>query len=323
MAWPKSLRWRYSLRALFVFISLFALWAGYHADRARREQRAAADLEGRGATFEFHHGQEWSSSIWTFTRQAYPRFIDATWGERYVTGVHLVSALDRETAEAIADLPHLRSLRIESTRDARGPYRVDCNGKLLGLPRGNIPPRVMEIIVSNPTLRGISMEHFSLSGDDCRAVSSQTRFVGLSFIHCDFTEGGFARVIAMPCLHRVFIDDCSPTGMNLRSSPGSTSLESLYIHNTPIGLDFAGFIARSPNLRAIDLSSHTIDDEFVRRLGPHPNLEDVIIDGTLSDSCIDSLERMPALKRLLLPHSVAISARRRLTTVRNRSHPNQ
>jgi hypothetical protein len=32
MAWPKSIRWRYSLRALFVFITVFMLWGGYHVE---------------------------------------------------------------------------------------------------------------------------------------------------------------------------------------------------------------------------------------------------------------------------------------------------
>ena len=231
MAWPKSIRWRYSLRALLVFIALFAVWCGYHSERSYRERKAAEVLRARGARFVFHHGRDWDKSLWNILRSAYPKLIETTWRDRYITSVRVVTTLDGEVAQAISQLPHVESVTIESS-PTRAPGRSLSAGNLV-VP--SVEPGVVRTLVSGRQLRGVGLICFSLSDADCRALAEHRDFEGFSFHHCQIPENGFARLFALPRLRRVFMEDCSPTGSELTQIPGSASLEDLHIQSTPVG----------------------------------------------------------------------------------------
>jgi hypothetical protein len=81
MLLQRLLRFRYSLRALLVFITLLALWGGYHANRGWKEGRAVAVLLEHGADVTYW-STDWRLRPFGFIPSAYWGLVGWLWGDR-------------------------------------------------------------------------------------------------------------------------------------------------------------------------------------------------------------------------------------------------
>src|SRR3954454_11292929 len=101
MSWPRSLRFRYSLRALAIFLTLFCLWGGYHANRGWRERHAERVLFRHGASIEYWTGESRSFVIGTPLR-LYWKLVGWLWGDRLIRSIAVTGPLDSDMIAALA-----------------------------------------------------------------------------------------------------------------------------------------------------------------------------------------------------------------------------
>jgi hypothetical protein len=95
----------------------------------------------------------------------------------------------------------------------------------------------------------------------------------------------------------------------LASASGSKSLEFIECAESPVGSEFAGFVARSPKLAHLVISNESVNDEFVARLSGHPSLTTLRLVGTaVTDQCIPDPVRWKSLTAVTLPREKVLQA---------------
>ena len=126
---------RDTLRALFVFITLFMLWGGYHTNRALKERNAVAVLRRHEASLGFVEMRSKTGFVADVAR-SYRRFVQLIWRQPSVTSVALVSTLDEdEVVDAISSLPRMSELAITSRRpSSEEETKVLSGGRIEGQP---------------------------------------------------------------------------------------------------------------------------------------------------------------------------------------------
>src|SRR4030095_4658115 len=153
---PRSLRLRSTLRALLVFITLFMLWGGYHANRAWRNRAAENILRRHGAQFSHVRAGAPRTAL-DRVEYAYRNVAAMVWGDRPVTAVHTHSRLEGELVNAICDLPGLDSLRIS----AGGDFDLDEYDR-----RQAIPPGALKRILSERAISSLDIIGGNLANED-------------------------------------------------------------------------------------------------------------------------------------------------------------
>jgi hypothetical protein len=296
MGWPRSIRWRYSLRALFVFITLFMLWGGYHVERGAKERAAEAVLVGsRG---EVTYGPERSPGIGGSVTYWYQKVVQTIWRERYITSVTLYAdriaenPLTDEEVEAIASLPYLRGLGIGRESFYRGPEMFDPKLEFYR----RVPDGTVSRILARCRLRELGITKCKLGDADFRAIGDHSSLESLKLGVTNISDKHLGPIVRLPRLRELYIRDTKITGAGLASQPGSESLERIYSGWAPIGVEFADFVARCPRVTCLEASHQSVDDEFVRRLEGHPALEELHLSwASVTDRCIPSLLKIPSL----------------------------
>src|SRR5688572_6247207 len=91
---------RYSLRALLVFMTLFALWGGYHTNRGYRERKAQETLLRYQASFMYGPTRR-GTGIWSKPLYVYERVVQLVWQERFITYISIYSTLEPEVVDAL------------------------------------------------------------------------------------------------------------------------------------------------------------------------------------------------------------------------------
>src|SRR5262245_34071865 len=104
MSSRRKIRVRYTLRSLLVFITLFALWGGYHANRGWKERRAVEVLRKHGAQLGWGASLQGGGMV-SLATGAYSLMVGAIWGDHCVGEVQVLAPLDGEIADALAELP--------------------------------------------------------------------------------------------------------------------------------------------------------------------------------------------------------------------------
>jgi hypothetical protein len=192
-----------------------------------------------------------------------------------------------DVLRAIADLPHLKVLRISpSTLDNKNDYG-----------RAQLPANFLASILCNCRLSELSLTKLDVADSDFCAVFAESQLRSLDVSGTNLSEEGLARLLTLPCLESFRFDDCSLTGCRLDGLPGSMTLLDISCVNAPVGTPFALFVARSLQLRVLLLSHSAVDDNFVASLGRHPNINTLwIADSRITDGSIDHLLRLPAIE---------------------------
>ncbi len=294
----RLLRFRYSLRALLVFITLFGLYAGYHGNRSFRERAAEKVLVRAGAQLTSY---PLKFSVWPY------KFI----GEVRLTSAHL----DPEVAQAIGDLPFLFDLHLhvpQLSDEEQGAMRFKRA-------RAGMPAGALERIVTAKYLRELELDGWTLPDSACFAIGSSQRLSGLALTDCEFSEEGFARMIRAPRLHRFSGWHCNATGVKLAESPGSKTLQKIVSVSMPLAPEFASFLSRCPNVKDLHAGDSwgekhvRLKDEFVFQLGPHPSIQTLWLrSSSITDESLPVLLSMPVIQSISLPDKFSPEAKQKL-----------
>ena len=306
MGWPKALRWRYSLRALFVFITLFMLWGGYHANRGWRQRAAEEILRKHGAVFGHGDcidlrtpipGETKLGYLRRWVGKKYEETVHSLWGDCYIKCL-AVSIEDPEVIDAVEMLPQVEWLRIVPKR------RSSEEQLLLNSPAGirlcvEAPHRALARMLANKRIKSLDVVSFDLSDEDCRTIAQERSIELIGLWQCKLSGDAFARLLTRPGLRELNIRGCEIAEPALASVPASPTLEVVHCGEwSNIDLEFASYLARCPNLRTVWVWGTSDGDDFLVHLGPHSSLSELVLYGPISDQAVDSLIEMPSLQRL-------------------------
>jgi hypothetical protein len=276
-------RFRYTLRALLVLITLAAMWCGYHSYRARSERAALLVLNANGVkvTLDPHKSNAEKLSF----SAVYHRTVGEYWGERFVSSIEVTTTMKPSIAHSLSSLPYLRVLHIIGSQS---------QGSRCKLPDGTLRP-----ILRNCDLSTLTLTHCDICASDLDSLSQEKTLRILDLSNTNLSEDELVTIITLPSLESFTFSDCSVSGRNLVSAPGSQSLTDVNCMNTPVSTEFAAFVGRSHNLVILALSHPSIDDEFIEALGPHPALNSLwLSESSITDASIPYFEQMKALEFL-------------------------
>lgn len=291
MALPRSIRWRYSLRALIALLTLAALWCGYYANRGLRERRAIAVLREHGATLGYDRFER-RGSAWTSPIRQYQNAVQFMWNEPRVTNVMIASTLPPDIVDALCALPHLQILSLSSH---------DPNDNTLSpggtvIRRENLPDGALRRILSKHSLLRLDMTGWKLSEHNCKAIADHRTLSSLSMNNSDFAATSAARLLEMQCVKQIDVFNCNITGNPEGTRQGSPTLNGITCVGTPLGKDFATCISHCPRLSRLTLKHNSINDDFLRLLGLHPAISHIDIAGNITEDSAVTLSTMPSLK---------------------------
>jgi hypothetical protein len=306
MLLPSLLRFRYSLRALLVFITLFCLWGGWHADRSYRERRAEEALLRRGANL----CREAHISIWRY---------------RFVTELKIEGPLDHEVINSVANLPYLTALHLVAPRTAdseTNSFSEDIS------PRATMTPDSLAKILRRKNLRSLSLEAWIIPDEACAAIARQKYLEQISILFCEPTESGFARIVKAPPVRVLRARFCMTTGRELAGQPGSTTLADVDCRGTPVSTEFASFLAICTHLHSLDFGAlgcgkdHSPSgDEFLAKLGPHRSIETLVLSSSsVTDRSVGVIVNMPRLSYLSLPQTVSTNGKNKILSSKPHLH---
>lgn len=130
--------------------------------------------------------------------------------------------------------------------------------------------------------------------------------VSIDLSNC--SEAGFAEIATAPRLQYLSFTTSNVTGSELSSRSGSLTLTRVTCDRSPVGKEFAAFIARSPNVTSLQASCASIDDPFVAELTMHSSLNELsLIGSSVTPASLLTIESMPSLQLVQLPQAAACS----------------
>jgi hypothetical protein len=302
----KPRRLRYTLRALFVFITLFMVWGGYHTNRSWKERAAEQVLREQGAVLG--SDRTWAEhNLFARVSSIYDTVVRLVWRERFITRVQINSPLEESAIEALLALPHLDSLSSEPQKFT-SQERIRMHS-FQYKPTAMLPPDALGRILAQHQLKELSLGAWILADSDCAAIGKHDSLIGLSITQSSFSERGFADMLTLPRLQSLTVLMCQARGDQVATLPALESLERVNCTGTPVNRHFASFIAKCPQVRDLQLGHDAIGDDFVEHLGPHPSLRHLDLLGQgLTDEALVGLARMPALEGVNLPRSISAEA---------------
>jgi len=303
MAWPRSLRWRYSLRALFAFTTLFMLWGGVHAERAQRERRAETVMRKYGGTLTVQRRSLWSPIGW------YEGATSLVWRERYYFSAVVRPEMTEEESTAIASLPHLTHLHVR-------PFEI-----IVPPDRGTITSGAMKLILDRQNLKCLDIVNAAASPGDADAICRHQSLETVALFGVDLSGDQFAQLVALPHLEEIEIGRATIGTDRLKNAPGSSTLRVVIVRWMATDDEFAEYLSRCNRLRGLAVvdpldseSRHvghnlpSVDDEFIHQLGRHPSLETLGIPfASVTDACVNDLLSMPRLKGIDLSRTTTLS----------------
>jgi hypothetical protein len=295
---PKR-RFRYTLRALLVFITLFMLWGGYHSERAHRE-RAVEKLVTRHSL-----GVGYASTTATFAPPIwYQRIVTSIWGERFIAGISFDEDITLADAKIVANLPNLKYVWIQS----RTSDRIPSDGPTA--PTTRLADGVLPTILADRSLTDVRVQGLLLSDADFAAIAGHRTLRIVSLYQTNVSDDTLTPILSLPRLQAIEIGFFSQvTGKHLGSAPGSGSLQRVACKHTALDPGFASYLSKCPNLTELNLISSPVGDEFLVPLEASPRLRDLsLLETRVTDKSVTSLARIGTLRRVWLPPSLSQSA---------------
>jgi len=218
-----------------------------------------------------------------------------------------------EECDAITSLPHLESLWIQSQQHT-SEQRHEAKASFGCF---EITPGAIAEILAQRTLRWLDVSNCQLSRQDFIAISNHLCLEGVRLHSTNISDRELSAILNLPKLREVGFANTRVTGMGLERHPGSRSIESIVCDGTPVGAEFAAFVARSPKITILGVRHPTVDDAFIRLLEAHPSLETLTLGPKVTDRVVDSLLTIPSLKSVdVRESSLSLDARARLLHVR-------
>jgi len=195
---------------------------------------------------------------------------------------------------ALRALPHFDGLAIRGlhhTPPAIGTPSSKIETLLTTLRRGSL-----QELLAATRLRILGIDGCVVSDADLAAISQQRTLTILALRHTHVPEAALADFVRLPRLHELVVEHSDVTGRDLHGVAGSTSLEIVKFSQTPVGVEFARYIARCPAVVELHLHHKSVNDEFVAELHSHPSIKYLPLIGTsITDYALDDLAQMPSL----------------------------
>lgn len=311
MPGPRRIRLQYSLRALAIFITLFMIWGGYHANRGWKQRAAETVLQRHDAAIVYL-GHD-TRNLGSYLVGYYKALMHKLWGDRHIAHVIVRSPLEPEVVEALIALPQMDGLAIHPgpiTSSERSQLHHSGNRS----DKKELPDGALERILARRGLRDLGFLACQLDVEDCRAIARCESIESLRLEACWLSDEGLAELLKLPGLYSLNIFYCQGTEDELGSVPGSTSLVRVEWNGSPVGKEFAAFVGRSPNVTHLHVVATGSGDEFISNLGAHPSLVDLAVGGVVTDAVAPTIEKMPSLEIVCLPQgSLSDEAKARLT----------
>ena len=181
------------------------------------------------------------------------------------------------------------------------------------------PPRAIERVLAAHRLRSLTLDGFQLADADYAQISRHASLEEVAIEITNIPEDALPKLLRLPRLRRFCIHECEVTGKDLATTPSSLSLQSVHCERTPVGVEFAAFLARCPKLQDLSLQHLSVNDDFVKLLENHPGIQMLMLhSASVTDACIPSLERLPSIRCLYLPgDGFSSTGKKRLRTALN------
>jgi hypothetical protein len=154
-----------------------------------------------------------------------------------------------------------------------------------------------------------------LDGDDLQYISQWTDLRELNIGGTAIEDVHVRHLAELRDLRVLYLGGTKISGPGMKHLSGLKSLTYLDLSRTPIGRpDDVEHIGLLTSLKSLRLDSTRINNECIERLTNLIDLEYIDLSHTnIDDSAVDSLQKMPALKRCrLLRTNVSAEARERL-----------
>ncbi len=290
-------RLRFTLRGLFVTITLFMLWGGYHTNRSREEREAEAFFRERGASLS-HGPLLMGKGIGDRIAWCYAKLVQTVWRERFIFQATIIGPLTEEELNELSKLLNLQHLTLSPVMTTTEERHAILRTKISEV-RGELPRGALQRILAGHKLKSLTFQHWALSDEDCQAIASHRYLEGLSLMGCQFSGDGLANLVQTPRLRGIVFPYCQITSTALAVIPGSASLERVECPHTPVGKEFGDFIGRSPKVRSLYCGHESINDEFISAIGRHPSIEELsIAPSTITRSSVPVFAQMRFLKNM-------------------------
>ena len=276
MFWrPRSLRLRYTLRALLLITTLVAVWCAFHANRGRSERNMERELTLAGATVD-----SGLDRITGEPRRAttYERFLRFAFAQRFIRSVRTQhKVLAPELIDRVWRLPHLESAVF-----------LDCK-------------------LTNDHLRSLSMAtklnslHLTESGltdDGLQGLESLTQLCYVHISKANVGDATLERLATLPELEAIELWGVSITGRGVKSLSCRHVLTRFSGNDSPIHNDFLATLSECRTLRQLELVRTNISDEGVAHFRNHPSLQIVELGASnLTDASLAIAATIPQLKQ--------------------------
>lgn len=274
---------RYSLRFLFLLITLVAIGFGVYT-QLERPRRAVAEIRARGGDCYFRPIRHSPRGIEAWARANFPR--------SYFDPVHSVELTSAEITNE--DLAHVASL---------------SSVQRLTLRSENIRQKGIERLTSLTSLRAISFWPTPSLGvfksvADLRTlqevhVSSRNDFLLLS--KPTLSDDSLGELAKLPRLRSISIEGDSISDKGWAAIGQMASLEDLHVGSGKISETGLAHLSSLPSLQSLALWQMNIDPSGLKHLSKLEKLRAVsLMDSTLSDQGLVELSNQPALERLSL-----------------------
>jgi len=309
---PRSLRFRYSLRALLVFITLFMLWGGFHAERGYRERQAQNVLKRRCV---LHYGHRYT---WLQPAGWYERIVQTIWREPCVTGVAIGPAPTSAEIAAIASLPQLQWLEV-SHYEMPVVQVPDERNLIADRHPALLPPEALSTILSKRRLKSLHISQCTLNAADYQAIGEHDSLEFLQINGARISDSDLPALFRPRGLQTINLVQSQFTGAGMDAMPGSPELRDMRCQQAPVCVDFARFLRKCPRLETLLTCGPSVDDAFVQALEQHPTLSEISFCGnSVTDKAIDSLLTLPKLSWVAFGgnRNVSKAARQRLSAAR-------
>jgi hypothetical protein len=204
--------------------------------------------------------------------------------------------LDAGITEALVLIPDIEVLSLESSKIPSGSRHQPAEA--ISLPEG-----ALSKILSNQDLKYLYIEGFLLSSEDYQAVAAHHSLQVLSICGTNVDEHDLVGLVTLPRLVGLILEnDSRLTGSALHSTAGSTTLRTIRCDGTPLGSDFAAYVARCPNVRMLDVGHGSVNDALVSELAGHAELAVLdLVDCNISDASVPAVQTLPVLESIVLP----------------------
>ncbi len=238
---PKRRWFRHSVRALIVVMTAAALWIGYLANCARRQEQAVARVTQLGGQLEFAHQSDSEGNRKKDAEPWAPAWLRDAIGEHCFLRVEVVSFREEsdpadEDLVVLAGLPDLRMLSLGNRQRITDKGLIHISGLR----------QLRELALNGTAVTGSGLRHIR----GCREL--QALFLG----HTPVTDQGLAHL------------------------KGLSSLRWLLLNHTKVTDRGLVHLAHLESLQDLELANTSITDEGLRHLEQLTWLEHVWLQGT-------------------------------------------